>query len=373
MTGPALPPRVADRPRPLFVAILIAIVLGGTALMLAGYLAAVKHFHWRLPAAVQRVQALRPWLIDSRTQHLLQAIADQDDDQGVFQSIWDTNQGALLSKRMFRPVEMYSVTKYMYKPNLRKIMFRAGPIGFDDVIETEDTPAIRAALQGVTADWVAASYDDLGFRHVDPELSAACTSSAVFLGDSFTDGMWVSDRETFVNRYGHLVRERAGQPICPVDMGVNGYGSLEEAWVFEHYADRVPPPKIVFLMYFPNDVDEDYAAVVDGTVPDGPAKWEASLGYVRRAIEFARARGIIFVLVAIPPAEQVQTGATRAHYQDILRRFAETARVPFIDLLERFEATDHRGLYWDWDPHFTPRGHALVADLLFDATAAMLR
>ena len=66
---------------------------------------------------------------------------------------------------------------------------------------------------------------------------------ALFLGDSFTDGLWVNDADTFVNVYGHIVRERAGVKLCPVNAGVNGYGSLEEAYLLEHDFESAGRPR----------------------------------------------------------------------------------------------------------------------------------
>jgi lysophospholipase L1-like esterase len=357
--------------RSTLVACAVAIVIVGTGLMGAGYLFGVKHAHWPMFRPLVRVPLVRAYLFDPPLRHLLQVIADQEEDQGVFASVWDTNTGALMSKRLFQGVDMYSVRKYRYKPNLKKLMFRAGPPGFDHEMETEDTPAIRAALEHVYADFVPAAYDQAGFRRVDAELSRDCDAHVLFLGDSFTDGMWVNDSDTFVNRYGHLVRDRSPLRICPVNAGVNGYGSLEESYVLEHDFDAAGRPSLVFLMYFPNDVDADYVAVIDGTVADAGRKWAESLAYVRRAAAFSREHGAALVLAAIPPVEQLSRPSTRANYQDLLRRFCETEAIPFVDLLAELESGEHQGLYWDWDPHFTPRGHARVAEILFQQSRSL--
>jgi hypothetical protein len=29
--------------------------------------------------------------------------------------------------------------------------------------------------------------------------------------------------------------------------------------------------------------------------------------------------------------------------------------------------------YWDWDPHFTPLGHRVVANALYDATERLFK
>lgn len=369
LVPPLLPPA---RRRPVFVAGALAIVVLAVGLMGAGYVVGVKHAHWPMIRPLMRVPLVRMYLFDPPLRHLLQVIADQDEDQGVFASVWDTNHGALMSKRLYQSVDMYSVRKYRYKPNLKKLMFRAGAAGFENEMETEDTPAIRAALQHVDADFAPAAYDQFGFRRVDADLTGACDAHVLFLGDSFTDGMWVSDRDTFVNRYGHLAHERSALRICPVNAGVNGYGSLEEAYVLEHDFDAAGRPRLVFLMYFPNDVDADYLGVIDGTIADAGRKWADSLAYVRRAAAFSREHGARLVLAAIPPFEQLSRPSTRANYQEILRRFCDTEGIPFIDLLAGLMAEDQGSLYWDWDPHFTPRGHQRVAEILVRESQTLL-
>ena len=112
--------------------------------------------------------------------------------------------------------------------------------------------------------------------------------------------------------------------------------------------------------------------VIDGTIADTERKWAESLAYVRRAAAFSRAHGATFVLAAIPPVEQFTRPSTRVHYQDVLRRLCDREGIPFIDLLAKLEGIDHQGAYWDWDPHFTPRGHELVADILFEETRTLL-
>ncbi len=78
------------------------------------------------------------------------------------------------------------------------------------------------------------------------------------------------------------------------------------------------------------------------------------------------------MLVAIPPVEQLSKPSARKNYQEVLQRFCVAERIPFIDLLAKFGALNRHELYLDWDPHFTPRGHEVVADILYEETKALL-
>ena len=159
---------------------------------------------------------------------------------------------------MFREVDMDGVPKYAYKPNLRKLGFLAGVGTLQWKMETVDTPAMRDMLRGIdTTLLVSASYDERGFRRVDRALTEDCRRHVLFLGDSFTDGLWVNDSDTFVNVYGTLARAQSGIRVCPVNAGVNGYGSFEERFVLEHEFDHAGRPSLIFVMYFANDVDQD--------------------------------------------------------------------------------------------------------------------
>jgi hypothetical protein len=186
---------------------------------------------------------------------------------------------------------------------------------------------IRSALAGLdTQLMVTASYDVNGFRRVDPELTTACTTGALFLGDSFTDGLWVNDADTFV-----------------------------------------------FVMFFANDVDADYDGVINGTLADRERRWRDSLSQVTRMNRFAAARGASLVLVAIPPAEQVLTHGSQEYYQKVLREFSRSEGIRFVNLIERFTPVAAPSSYWDWDPHFTPRGHRVVAEALYADTADLFK
>jgi hypothetical protein len=189
---------------------------------------------------------------------------------------------------------------------------------------------------------------------------------------SFTDGLWVNDADTFVNLYGHVVRERSGVKLCPVNAGVNGYGPPEEAYVLEHDFEAAGRPSLVFVMFFPNDVDADYDAVLAGRIQASDARWQRSLDQLARMRRFSAAQGTTLIIAAITTLEQALDRSSPSYYQDVLRDFCHREGIPFINLIDTFRTLDIRALYWDWDPHFTPKGHRAVADVLFEHTKGLL-
>ena len=360
--------------RRLFAAGAVLLSLAGAAaICTAGYLYAERS-RVHMLGGMRRISLVRAYLFNPNVRRFARVLQEHDPRADLFATIWDTNLGVSLSRKMFREVDMDGVRKYRYKPGLRKLSvhFRIGSL--ERNVEAEDTPELREAAEHLPPELIAfASYDEHGFRHVDAGVSGDCERRVLFLGASFTDGLWVNDGDTFASLYGKVARAHAGPRVCPVNAGVNGYGSFEERWVLEHEFETAGKPSLIFVMYFPNDVDSDYDRVMDGTLASLEARWKSSLDQVRRMQQFAVAHGSRLVLAAMPPVEQTFTRGPRTHYQDIVRAFASREGITFVDLYEGFLANDPHALYWSWDPHFTPAGHAVVANLLYDATKDFLR
>ena len=57
----------------------------------------------------------------------------------------------------------------------------------------------------------------------------------------------------------------------------------------------------------------------------------------------------------------------------MLREFSEKEGIRFVNLIERFAPVEASSFYWDWDPHFTPRGHRAVAEALYADTADLFK
>jgi hypothetical protein len=348
----------------------------GLALVLSAafYIFGIKHYHYTAVRPIFHLPFVRAYLFDWKFRRLVE-LMDEEDSQydDVFASVWDTSEGTLLSKKMFHPVEMYGVQKYMYNPGLTKLTFFLEVDGFTRSFAMVDSPELQRAMVDLHASHIfTARYDQLGFRRVDSELTEECSVRVMFLGDSFTDGVYTDDSETAVNRYGHLARDRDGIAACPIDTGVDGYGSLEESYVLEHYFDIVGRPRVAIVMHFPSDVDVDENRVVDATLPDGPREWADDLSYLHRIAEFGRQHDTTIVIAAIPLARQSKDPSTRKNYQDVLRRFCEKEGVRFVDLLDWLGRLDAREIYLEGDPHWTPKGHEAVAEILSEQTKDLL-
>jgi hypothetical protein len=53
----------------------------------------------------------------------------------------------------------------------------------------------------------------------------------------------------------------------------------------------------------------------------------------------------------------------------VLRDFVMSGGMRFVNLIGRFPPVEAPSFYWDWDPHFTSRGHRAAAEALYAETA----
>lgn len=101
--------------------------------------------------------------------------------------------------------------------------------------------------------WVEISTDNEGFRlHRDPGEPAR--KKVLFLGDSYTQAMHVSDDKTY---YGLLGSELDFEVFAH---GVEGCGTLQEYMVLDKYIDAIEPD-VVFILFCPNDIINNYPAL----------------------------------------------------------------------------------------------------------------
>ncbi len=115
--------------------------------------------------------------------------------------------------------------------------------------------------------------------------------------------------------------------------------------------------------------------------PERATGWNTTLSLLDELHWKAEQYGAALVVVAIPAKEQVDATA----WQDMQKSFGLTAAdldrdlpqqrlaawsagsgVPVIDLLPGFRAAGNQQLYFNADPHWTPAGHALAAQLIGD-------
>lgn len=88
--------------------------------------------------------------------------------------------------------------------------------------------------------------DENGFRHFG-DVNSTDRPKVLFIGDSFTQAMEVSDNKTF---YG-IIREK--MDIEVFSLGAGGYGTLQAYMLMNRWLDHIQPD-IVVVQFSPNDI-----------------------------------------------------------------------------------------------------------------------
>jgi len=91
------------------------------------------------------------------------------------------------------------------------------------------------------------STDARGFRNP----AALDRADIAIIGDSYVEGAYVSDEETVAVRLGELTHAKVA------NLGVSGYGTLQEEIIFDRYALPLHPRMVVWFFFEGNDLDDD--------------------------------------------------------------------------------------------------------------------
>lgn len=226
-------------------------------------------------------------------------------------------------------------------------------------------PGARALVDGI--EYV---HDEHGWR-VTPDSGAG--ARVAFLGDSTTYGWGLPADATLPAQ----VARALPRPIVPLNLGVNGYGFVQYAALYEDVREQLDAPLVV-LVHFPNDLvpggflwDERlrllYVDALPVPAPLKPWLWRSALyralvsahtarlqaggaldprraenhaeplAALRRLARAVAADGRRLVVAHLPAMEALDPYAFADGVAAVARTCAEE-RVPFVDLLPAFLA-----------------------------------
>jgi hypothetical protein len=129
------------------------------------------------------------------------------------------------------------------------------------------------------------STDSRGFRN----LSAPDRADIALIGDSYVEGISVSDEETAAARLHSLTG------LTVANLGVAGYGTLQELAILQEYAMPLHPKLVAWFFFEGNDLDDDQdfenARLAERTGPGPvdsapivrPPLWRRWRGFVGRS------------------------------------------------------------------------------------------
>jgi len=352
----------------LKVLTVMAGALAGLALaaaMLFAYAGWTRSRRRDVTPGVRRLAAEAGLGIDESYKRLMHALTR---DRDAYFAALDTFRGAAMSKDLFLPTVMYGAERYRFRPHIAVYDVNIWTGLAHQTLQIPATPRTTPLLDACEVRHrVRFETDANGFKKT-PGSAADGAPAVFFLGDSYTEGLLVASEDTFVARFGRKLTSD-GFPIRPLNLGVGGYGTMEECWLLEHFAPLLRPAAVILNMY-PNDVMRDAATVVRGTgVPE--ERYRHVFKYLARITKHCRQSGIVLVVAAIPSPRQVGALREFSCFQDRIGAWCREHSLPFLDPQDAFAAADSI-LYIPWDGHLSVEGHALYADFLHRKAGPLL-
>lgn len=238
-----------------------------------------------------------------------------------------------------------------------------------------------------------------------------------FLGDSFIFGNRVAVEDTVTKVLEHRLRERFGAGMVVINAGMPGYSTFQELTYLEQTIAALQPEVVLLGMCVGNDLWDNLMYSTRNTAEGGRGAWRGGTGGLRARLTLLLKRSDFYLLIRrtfndtfrkkeadethgrVAPEQTdevlrlteevvVKMGALAQQHgvrfavlliavpdsvypldeqRELNRRFTEYLRergVEVFDLLPDFEAHAGEELYYT--VHWTPRGHAVVADAALD-------
>lgn len=91
-----------------------------------------------------------------------------------------------------------------------------------------------------------------GFRDDPPPLQKDDVKKILILGDSFVSNISVRDHDVFTE-----VMEKELKNVSVINMGVNGYGQVQEYLLLERLFEQMDPDLVILVIYIRNDFTEN--------------------------------------------------------------------------------------------------------------------
>jgi lysophospholipase L1-like esterase len=284
-----------------------------------------------------------------------------------FGTVVDYDRSTSLAKAQFVPTEMYGQPRYRRKPDARIADFTVWTGLSFGVFVAAETPELDGALADCKVlRRISFETDGRGFKKTEPAPEAGAPS-VLFLGDSFTEGLHMASADTFVSLYGRKMRE-AGLWGGTLNGGVDGYGTLEEAWTAENFAVAVNA-KLVVENLFLNDAGDQAEVVQNRVSKDG---YKGMFSYLDRLARFCEISQIALVVAVIPAKEQMGEASLTA-FQRRVHQWCRQRGIRFLNALPEFAARGGTQNYLSWDPHLNQEGHRNYAAFLFEQTLPLLK
>lgn len=314
-----------------------------------------------------------------------------------FYTVWDYDSRVYLSKRIFDK-DKYRI--YKYKPNIDTAQLSViFPWGKRKIFSAIDEAELHNQLEinGIEYSIISRlSTDKYGIRNNEVEYDySASKRNIVNLGDSFTEGLYVDNYQTFSSRLQTLIKDRDYQII---NAGLNGYSAHNSYYALVELQKYFKNIEIVIFNFFPNDISNDYHRVLD--LKRGPSRhntrsrflnyiindskipivsplisyvlykieneriesgWRDAFKNLQKMRSFCERNKIRLIISVIPAKEQIDFNESRKFYQEKIKTFCAKENIVYIDALN--ETT--KDWYFEWDEHFSATGHEMYSRTLY--------
>ncbi|MBN2545809.1 MAG: SGNH/GDSL hydrolase family protein [Spirochaetes bacterium] len=290
-------------------------------------------------------------------------INDKEENEKV---ITNYDEVINLSKEMFIFKEMYGEKKYYYKPNLPicNISIWTG-LYFTQFVSkyTEEIGQLlnKARVQRK----IIFKTDQNGFKPTQFKYDGK-TKTILFLGDSFTEGLWISPENTFVNVFGKNMK-KANMALIPVNLGVNGYSVMEMTWMLEKYSKILNAKAAIFNIYY-NDVGNSDP---DNYTEEQIIKnFEKMFYYLNKAKDHCNNNNMKIYISIVPTIEKQDMKEDTESIFEFNKKVKDWCKAKGILCLDSrfyFSKKDFNKLYFKWDAHFTELGHEVYANCIFES------
>ncbi len=310
-----------------------------------------------------------------------------------------------LSRKLFDFPTISGEKTFIHKPNLKKLMtiipieegMNVKCINFSLPYDQKLKNLIYDMVINSTGEenlkyfqFAAAEFDNNGFRK-NSQPDSKNLPHILFVGDSYTEGLYVNDNETFVDRMRVIMDHE--KFAYPVNGGSNGYGTINEFLIIKEYAARLNIKSVILIHSF-NDIINSQEIVFKGSHPDLNKAWDKNLSIISSINEFCKSSNMKFVIASFPNLFQYINPdiESKKNYQDRLKDFCKSKNIFFIDIYDEindrlklneeklkkknrseilfengfYEQNLGENIYLPFDDHLSAYGHKVFAEILWN-------
>lgn len=209
------------------------------------------------------------------------------------------------------------------------------------------------------------NFDQYGFRKTgisnDKKLPVI-----LFVGDSFTEGLYIADDKTFAHVSGVIFYDKDFG--YSVNGGVNGYSAFEIPYVLENFADKINPKMVVFT-HSPADLtenDNETNDLLSGKISfeDKFRLWNENYNRLNKIYNYCIKKNISFVITLYPDCSQIinygKWGDSRKNFQEKIKNYCKNKNILCLDFYDQFVSETYNDINKRLNLNISMANHAKI-------------